>query len=156
MFASVLCPVCGLLKNKLIFDLRTAMKFFKNNFRNSIISMVRGGASLFCLVLLLTNCTKREDAGIGNIADPQFEGPPPSIPTLTMNSPSYYDQFSRLSIGLASMFGDTAVCNGADLLDNLTDLVNTQQNRPAHGSLVCKSEQQWVSVQIAHDECRPL
>ncbi len=48
-----------------------------------------------------------------------------------MNSPSYYDQFSRLSIGLASMFGDTAVCNGADLLDNLTDLVNTQQNRPA-------------------------
>jgi hypothetical protein len=80
---------------------------------------------------LLTNCTKRETEGIGKIADPQFEGPPPSIPTLTMNSPSYYDQFSRLSIGLASMFGDTAVCNGADLLDNLTDLVNTQQNRPA-------------------------
>lgn len=106
------------------------MRFFIINFGNSTKTVLRG-ASLFCLVLLLTNCTKREDAGFVKIVDPQFEGPPPSIPTLTMNSPSYYDQFSRLSIGLASMFGDTAVCNGTDLLDNLTDLVNTQQNKPA-------------------------
>lgn len=81
--------------------------------------------------MLLANCTKKEEAASGRIIHPEFEGPPPSIPTLTMNSPSYYDQFSRLSIGLASMFGDTAVCNGVDLLDNLTDLVNTQQGKPA-------------------------